>query len=175
MYGPNIGLRSLCRPLAATRMAGSDLKRSFPQAMGASTDVRCWDARRYNRDRQAQVWVKLSVWARWRSRKACSCSIPNNPSNYWGAYQHLQRSKAKPSPPTTLPLRIHDAHVPLTTAAFSLLLSPWHKTSALSPPMCAMLTPGNATLACATCQRGFVSLGGAAGGVTLSREEDTHG
>jgi hypothetical protein len=33
----------------------------------------------------------------------------------------------------------------------------WHKRRGLSPPMCDMLTPGNATLACATWQRGFVS------------------
>ena len=33
----------------------------------------------------------------------------------------------------------------------------WHKTSALSPPMCAMLTPRHATLESATWQRGLVS------------------
>ena len=33
----------------------------------------------------------------------------------------------------------------------------WPKTRALSPPMCAMLIPRHATLACATWQRGFVS------------------
>jgi hypothetical protein len=33
----------------------------------------------------------------------------------------------------------------------------WHKTRAMSPPMCAMLIPRHATLACATWQRGFVS------------------
>ena len=34
---------------------------------------------------------------------------------------------------------------------------PWHKRSALSPLICAMLTPGPTTLACATGQRGIVS------------------
>src|SRR5712692_9690187 len=36
-------------------------------------------------------------------------------------------------------------------------LSSWHKRRGLSPPMCAMLTPSHATLACATWQKGFVS------------------
>jgi len=36
-------------------------------------------------------------------------------------------------------------------------VTPCHKTRGLSPPMCAMLTPGNAMLACAPWQRSFVS------------------
>src|SRR5437867_11626985 len=45
----------------------------------------------------------------------------------------------------------------LTGLLSPLGLPPWHKTSALSPLICAMLTPGHAMRVCATGQRGLVS------------------
>src|SRR5439155_13662156 len=65
--------------------------------------------------------------------------------------------------------------VPLMRALCSQGLSPWHKRSALSPPMYAILTPSHATLACATWQRGFVSPQQGCIRLTLSHGEDAHG
>src|SRR6266852_9562461 len=85
--------------------------------------------------------VPISVWVRWRSRKVYPCSIPNNPSGCWGASHRFRRSTGEGIASNNTAPAYHDARVPLTTAAFSLRLSPWHKRRALSLLPFKPLTP----------------------------------
>jgi hypothetical protein len=56
-----------------------------------------------------------------------------------------------------MPLGMRDRSMRALWAPGLPWLSGWHKTRGLSPLMCAMLTPGNSTVACATLQEGFVA------------------